>query len=84
VGKFNGESVIIVGSRRESEALEIHKVFNVATGDIRKFTIEEGVAPTQTRLFNHEGIDYILSANQKKNEVAVYSSHSFYTKSANS
>lgn len=81
VGKFNGESVIIVGSRRESEALEIHKVFNVATGDIRKFTIEEGVAPTQTRLFNHEGIDYILSANQKKNEVAVYSSHSFYTNS---
>lgn len=73
VGKFHGESAIVAGSRRDSEALELHKVFDLTKGDIRKFIIEEGVAPTQTRLFNHGGTDYILSANQKKHEVAVYS-----------
>ena len=73
VGKFNGEAVIVVGNRRDSGALELHKVVDFTKGDIRKSIIEEGVGPTQTRLFHHEGTDYILSANQQKNEVAVYS-----------
>ena len=35
--------------------------------------IENEVGPTQTQIFSYEGTDYILSANQKKNEVALYS-----------
>jgi len=73
VGMFGGGSAIVVGNRRGSESLELHKVVDLSKGDIRRSILEEGVGPTQTRLFNHEGIDYILSANQKKNEVAVYS-----------
>jgi hypothetical protein len=35
--------------------------------------IEEDAGPTQTQVFTANNTDYILSANQKKNEVAVYS-----------
>ena len=72
-GKFNGDSVIVVGNRRGSEALELHKVLDLSHGRIEKIEIERNVAPTQTKLFHHDGSDYILSANQKKDEVAVYS-----------
>ena len=33
---------------------------------------EEDAGPTQTQVFSANGTDYILSANQKKNEVALY------------
>jgi len=72
-GKFNGASVIVVGNRRDSEALELHKILDLSNGQIEKIEIERNVAPTQTKLFHHKGTDYILSANQKKNEVAIYS-----------
>lgn len=72
-GKFNRDPVIVVGNRRGSEALELHQVLDLSNGLIEKNEIERNAAPTQTKLFHHNGTDYILSANQKKSEVAVYS-----------
>jgi hypothetical protein len=72
-GTFKGELVVVVGSRRDNEALELHKVLDFASGAIERIILETGVGPTQTRLFTHKGTDYILSANQVKNEVALYS-----------
>ena len=42
------------------------------TNLIEKSVVEQDVGPTQTMVFNHGGVDYILSSNQKKNEVALY------------
>ncbi len=42
-------------------------------GIVNKIVIEEDVGPTQTQVFSFGNSDYILSANQKKNEVALYS-----------
>ncbi len=72
-GKFKGDSVIVVGNRRDSEALEFHKVIDLSKGQIEMTEIERNVGPTQTKLFHHNGTDYILSANQLKNEVVIYS-----------
>lgn len=72
-GNFNGDPVIVVGNRRDSEALELHKVIDLSEGRIEKIEIERNVGPTQTKLFHYGGTDYILSANQVKNEVVIYS-----------
>ncbi len=69
-GTVKGQRVIVVGNRRDSEALEMHIIHSLE--DIEKFIIEDHAGPTQIKIFHHNGTDYILSANQVKNEVAVY------------
>jgi hypothetical protein len=69
-GKFKGENVVAVGNRRETEALEIHKVHSMT--NIEKTTIEDKVGPTQLKFFTYKDVDYLLSSNQAKNEVALY------------
>lgn len=71
-GIFNNEPTIVVGSRRGSFALDQFKVIDLAAGKFSRVVIEEDAGPTQTQVFTANGIDYILSANQKKNEVALY------------
>ncbi len=72
-GMFNGEPVIVAGNRRDSLALEIFTVDNLDKGAVNRNVIEEEAGPTQTQVFAFENRDYILSANQRKNEVALYS-----------
>jgi hypothetical protein len=72
-GVFNGKAVIVVGNRSDSLALELFRSENLAKGRVQRKVIENEVGPTQTQVFSYEGTDYILSANQKKNEVALYS-----------
>ena len=72
-GMFNGRPIVVVGNRRDSLSLEIYTVDDLQKGAINKHVIEEGVGPTQTQVFSFGGRDYILSANQKKHEVALYS-----------
>jgi hypothetical protein len=72
-GVFNGEPIIVVGSRRGSFALDQFKVVDFAKGKFSREVIEEDAGPTQTQVFTAHGTDYILSANQKKNEVVLYS-----------
>jgi hypothetical protein len=43
-----------------------------ADGTFSRETLEEEAGPTQTLVFTAEGVDYILSANQLKDEVALY------------
>jgi len=71
-GYINKEPVIVVGSRRGSFALDRFKVIDLSTGKFSREVIEEDAGPTQTQVFTADGKDYILSANQKKNEVALY------------
>ena len=71
-GFMNGEPIIVVGSRRGSFALDRFKVIDLAAGKFSREVIEEDAGPTQTQVFTAAGTDYILSANQKKNEVALY------------
>ena len=71
-GMFNGEPVIVVGNRRESLTLDMFTVQNLDKGELKRNCIEENAGPTQTLVFNCCGTDYILSANQLKNEVAIY------------
>ena len=42
-------------------------------GIVEKEILEEECGPTQTQVFNFNGTDYILSANQLKKEVTLYS-----------
>jgi hypothetical protein len=72
-GSFQDEPVIVVGNRRGSFALDLFKVVDLAGGKFSRTVIEEDAGPTQTQVFTANNTDYILSANQKKNEVAVYS-----------
>jgi hypothetical protein len=72
-GLFNGKPVIIVGNRSESLSLEIFSVDNLTKGAVKREVIEEYAGPTQTQVFSIGNRDYILSANQRKHEVALYS-----------
>ena len=72
-GVFNGEPVIVAGNRSDTLALETITVADLNKGAVNKRIIESEVGPTQTQVFTYSGIDYILSANQKKHEVALYS-----------
>jgi hypothetical protein len=71
-GMFNGTPTVAVGNRSGSLALEILKPGNSSRGEMTRQVIEEGVGPTQTKFFHHGNRDYLLSANQKKHEVALY------------
>ncbi len=71
-GIYKSESNIVVGNRADSLALEAFIVKDLLRGIVDRRVIEEGVGPTQTQVFTFNSIDYILSANQKKNEVAIY------------
>lgn len=72
-GMFNGEALIVAGNRRDSLALEIFTIDNLDKGTVKKRVVEENTGPTQTQIFTWKHRDYILSANQVKNEVAIYS-----------
>lgn len=72
-GFFNGAPVVLAGNRGDSMNLEMFTINNFNQGFVDKHVIEEGAGPTQTQVFSHEGRDFLLSANQKKNEVALYS-----------
>ena len=72
-GRFNGEPIIVVGNRSESLALEVFTVNDLSKGNLKRRILEAETGPTQTQVFRFQGVDYILSANQKKHEVALYS-----------
>ena len=72
-GMFKGAPIVIVGNRRDSMNLEMFTIDDYDKGTVNKMVIEEGVGPTQTQVFSYANRDYILSANQKINEVALYS-----------
>jgi len=71
-GIFNGEPVIIAGNRSDSLALELFTIPDLSEGRVSRRILEENAGPTQTQVFSHRSQDYILSANQRKNEVALY------------
>ena len=66
---------LLPGSRRDSHALETFHVSDINKGAVVRTVIEENAGPTQTQIFTHGSVDYILSTNQRKNEVALYSSN---------
>ena len=72
-GFIQRKPVIIVGNRSGSLALESFSVLDLSRGKFDRLVIEEDAGPTQTQVFSVGGTDYILSANQRKNEVALYS-----------
>jgi hypothetical protein len=72
-GIFNGKPIIVAGNRSESLALETFTVDDLNKGSVKRIVIEENAGPTQTQVFSFKGRDYILSANQRKHEVALYS-----------
>jgi len=71
-GTFQGEPVIVVGNRRGSFALLLLRVEDLKAGKVREEILEADAGPTQTQVFQAHGRDYILSANQRKHEVAIY------------
>lgn len=71
-GIFNGEAIVVTGSRRGSCTLDMIRVKDFGKGEFTVGILEQEAGPTQTQVFSAGGRDYILSANQKKNEVAVY------------
>ncbi len=69
-GLFKNEPIIMVGNRRGSFTLDRFKVTD--KGQFTRESMEEEAGPTQTQVFKANNTDYILSSNQKKNEVAIY------------
>jgi hypothetical protein len=72
-GIFKSEPTIVVGNRSGSLALEAFVVQNLMAGKVDRRVIEEVTGSTQTQVFTFDSKDYILSANQLKNEVVLYS-----------
>jgi hypothetical protein len=72
-GIFNGVPVVVAGNRSGSLALELFTLNNLQKGIVHRRIIEEAAGPTQTQVIKTDAEDYILSANQRKNEVALYS-----------
>jgi hypothetical protein len=71
-GNFNALPVIVAGNRRDSLALELFTISDLAAGRVDRKVIEENAGPTQTQVFSFRSKDCILSANQRKHEVALY------------
>ena len=71
-GIFKSNPVIIAGNRSGSMALESFLVQDLIMGKVERKVIEEDAGATMTQVFTYDSKDYILSANQKKNEVALY------------
>lgn len=69
-GLFRGEPVIVVGNRRGPLTLNLYR--RMPDGSFAREVLEDQAGPTQTQVFTADGMDYILSANQLKNEVALY------------
>jgi hypothetical protein len=72
-GFYQQKQIIVVGNRSGSLALESFHIKDLRKGKYVKTVIEEDAGPTQTQVFSVGEVDYILSANQRKNEVALYS-----------
>lgn len=72
-GMLNGEAIAVVGNRRDSLALRKVHLEDASNWKFVEEDIELGVGPTQTQVFEFDGKDYILSADQKKNQVVLYS-----------
>ena len=72
-GFIQKKPVIVVGNRSGSLALESFSVRDLLNGKFDRMVIEENTGPTQTQVFSVGDVDYILSSNQRKNEVALYS-----------
>ena len=71
-GIFQSKPLIIAGNRSGSLALESFLVQDLVMGKVERKVIEEGTGATMTQIFTYRSTDYILSANQKKNEVTLY------------
>lgn len=71
-GIFNDTPVIVAGNRSDTLALEIFTIDNLLKGIVNRSVMEEGAGPTQTQVFTYKSKDYILSTNQRKNEVSLY------------
>ena len=71
-GLFREKPVIVAGNRSGSLSLESFSVPDLSKGKFERMVLEEDAGPTQTQVFSVEGTDIILSANQRKNEVALY------------
>ena len=69
---LNGKPVVVTGNRRGSFTLDLIRVNDLSKGDCSVEQIEQEAGPTQTQVLNVNGKDCILSANQKRNEVAIY------------
>lgn len=69
-GMFKGEPIFVVGNRRGPLTLNMYR--RLADGSFSRETLEEEAGPTQSLVFTADGTDYILSANQLKDEVAIY------------
>jgi hypothetical protein len=54
-------------------ALESFVVKNLQRGTVERRVIEESAGPVRTQVFTLDSVDYILSANHHRNEVALYS-----------
>lgn len=72
-GFIRQKPVIVAGNRSGSLALESFHVLDLKGGKFKRVMIEADAGPTQTQVFSAKAMDYILSANQRKNEVVLYS-----------
>lgn len=71
-GMMKGKPLVFCGNRAESLSLDAFVTRDLDNGKVERIILEEGCGPTQTQVFSDGSTDYLLSANQKKHEVALY------------
>lgn len=72
-GMFGDKPVVVVGNRSNHAALEMFFLLDETSwNSIQRICLETGTGTTQTQVYNYKGNSYILSANQRKEEVAIY------------
>ena len=73
-GMMEGRPMVYCGNRAGSGlSLDAFVCHDLGAGKVGRISVEEGCGPTQTQVFSDGTRDYLLSANQKKKEVALYS-----------
>jgi hypothetical protein len=71
-GQIRGKSAIILGSRAAKKDLNLYLLENSRTWKFNRIIIEEGIGATQVRVLHGPQKDLVYSANNSKNEVALY------------
>jgi len=71
-GIFKGIPTIVTGNRSGDRSLVKYSILDLLNGKIARSVLENDVGPSQTMIFKYNSTDYILSANQARNEVSLY------------
>lgn len=71
-GKIAGRTALVVGNRSGSANLEILLPKNGSQLELERHAVAEGAGSANTAVVDHDGVSWIVAANQTSSEVVAY------------